>query len=281
MADDDRPGSGTAPRAEPASRPAHGTAPRAEPASRADLERAVRGLVLADLDTRDALLQLAARVVALADEVTRRLDGVEPLPAAPGTPAAAPRGTVEAEVEAAVPAALARIRAADASGPDRVWIDDGEPKYAVTPAEVPCAELLPICRARCCRLTFALSTADLDEGIVRWDYAKPYVIRQRRSDGYCVHNDPASRGCTVHAARPRACRVFDCRRDPRIWLDFERRIPAPEDALARRSADEDDGAFDLLERVRARAVALRFERHAIRQAPADPEPLPEPVRGPK
>lgn len=259
-------------------RPAHGTAARAAPASRADLERAVRGLVLSDLDTRDALLQLAAHVVALGDELTRRLDGVEPRPAAPGTPAAPPRATVEAAVEAAIPAALARIRAVDAHGPDRVWIDGGEPKHAVTPAEVPCAELLPICQARCCRLPFALSTTDLDEGVLRWDYAKPYVIRQRASDGYCVHNDPDARGCTVHAARPRACRVFDCRRDPRIWLDFERRIPAPEAALVRRHADlADGGGFDLLERARARAVALRLERHAVHEGFADPGL----VRGPK
>jgi hypothetical protein len=41
-------------------RPTHGTASRAAPASRADLERAVRGLVLSDLDTR-----ARARAVAL------------------------------------------------------------------------------------------------------------------------------------------------------------------------------------------------------------------------
>src|SRR5262245_46643293 len=37
------------------------------PVSRRELERALRGLVLSDLDTRDTLLQLAARVVALTD----------------------------------------------------------------------------------------------------------------------------------------------------------------------------------------------------------------------
>lgn len=40
--------------------------------------------------------------------------------------------------------------------------------------------LLPICHARCCTLTFALSTADLDEGVI------------------------TMRGCTAHAHR-RAC----------------------------------------------------------------------------
>lgn len=244
------------------------------PVTRRELERALRGLVLSGLDTRDDLLQLAARVVALTDELTRRMDGVEPLPAAPGTPAtpAMAGATLEAAVEAALGPALARIRAADVTGPDRVAIDAvHEHKYAVTPADLPCAERLPLCRARCCTLSFALSTADLDEGIVRWDYGKPYLIRQRDGDGYCVHNDPSSRACTVHHARPRVCRVYDCRRDPRIWIDFDARIPAPEGAHPDRGPAPEQ-SFDLLERVRARAVALRHERHAVNASSGEPPP---------
>ena len=249
-------------------RPAAAPAPRDAPVTRGDLERAVRGLVLSDLDTRDALLQLAARVVTLVDELTRRLDGVEPQPAPPGTAAPPPTGTVESAVDAAVGRTLAQLRAVDASGPGRVEIDTGEHKYAVAPIDIPCAELIPLCRARCCKLSFALSTADLDEGVVRWDYARPYVIRQRKSDGYCTHNDPSSHACTVHLARPRACRAFDCRRDPRIWIDFENRIPAPEGTRRDAGAALEHGP-DLLEHARERAVALRHERHAIDGSPAD------------
>ena len=248
------------------------------PITRRELERAIRGLVLSGLDTRDDLLQLAARVVALIDELTRRMDGVEPLPAAPGTPAtpAMAGATLEAAVEAALGPALARIRAADATGLDRVAIDAaGEHKYEVTPADIPCAELIPLCRARCCTLSFALSTADLDEGIVRWDYGRPYRIRQRDGDGYCVHNDPSSRACTVHHARPRVCRVYDCRRDPRIWIDFDARIPVPEGAHPAHGSAPEQG-FELLERVRARAVALRHERHAVNASSSEPPPPPRP-----
>lgn len=46
-------------------------------------------------------------------------------------------------------------------------------------------------------------------------------------DGYCVHCDPATRGCAIHARRPHVCRQYDCRGDRRVWLDFERAIPAP------------------------------------------------------
>jgi hypothetical protein len=84
----------------------------------------------------------------------------------------------------------------------------------------------------------------------------------------------------VHHARPRTCRVYDCRRDPRIWLDFERRIPAPEDARARRGPPPpDEEGFDLLERARARAVALRHERHAVTASRGD-EPPPSPPSSP-
>jgi hypothetical protein len=254
-----------------------GTAGRDAPVPRTDFERAVRALHVADLETRDALLQLAARVVALTDEMTRRLDGVEPVPAPPNTPAPAATTTVEGAVEQHLEHTLAQIRAADAAAPPGVSLDIGDNKYAVAPVDIPCHELIPLCHARCCKLSFSLSTADLDEGIIRWDYGQPYLIRQRASDGYCVHNDPATHGCTVHNVRPRVCRTFDCRDDKRIWIDFAQRIPAPLEEGTLEKLSETSAAFDLLERARARAVAHRFEAHAIRESFADPEPR----RGPK
>ncbi len=107
-----------------------------------------------------------------------------------------------------------------------VTIADDVDKYAL--ADLPvidCAARLPLCKARCCTLGFSLSRQDLDEGMVRWDYSKPYQIR-RKPDGYCVHNDQ-SRGCQLYAQRPAVCRTYDCREDKRIWQDFEKRIPAP------------------------------------------------------
>jgi Fe-S-cluster containining protein len=104
-----------------------------------------------------------------------------------------------------------------------------------------------------------LSTQDLDEGVIRWDYGRPYRIRKRASDGSCVHDDPASHGCTVHAQRPRICRTYDCRDDPRIWADFDNRILAPEGTRLERSQD-----FDLFARARTRAAALAMEDAAVR-----------------
>lgn len=260
---------------------AYGTTAADAPATRAELERAVRSLNLSDLELRDAMLKLAARVVALTDELTRRIDGVEPLPAAPGTPAAqrVPALTVEAATDAGVDEALAAIRASDARLASRVSLDMGESKYATPSPPIPCAELIPLCGARCCRLSFALSTEDLDEGVIRWDYGQPYLIRQRASDGYCVHNDPHSRGCTVHGHRPRVCRSYDCRSDPRVWIDYAQRIPVPlrDGRVAIGSETKRIAEIDLVERVRARASAVAREGLAISETFAEAEPR----KGPK
>ena len=101
-------------------------------------------------------------------------------------------------------------------------------KYAMTDLpDIDCAAIIPICKARCCKLYFSLSFQDLDEGVVQWDYGRPYQIR-KRADHYCVHSDEGSRMCGVYEQRPSTCRSYDCRNDKRIWADFEKRILAPE-----------------------------------------------------
>lgn len=120
----------------------------------------------------------------------------------------------------------------------RVFVDETEDKYTLTDLpEIDCAARLPLCQARCCTLTFPLSFQDLDEHVVRWNYAVPYQIRQR-ADGWCVHNDCASHTCGVYAHRPAICRSYDCREDARIWEDFEKRIPAKSSDEARGASSE-------------------------------------------
>lgn len=106
--------------------------------------------------------------------------------------------------------------------------DEHQDKYAL--AELPtidCATRLHLCRAACCLLRFPLSRQDVEEGVVRWDFGRPYW-NLRDSRGYCVHNDPQTLGCRVYGSRPGPCRLFDCREDRRIWVDFAAREPNPE-----------------------------------------------------
>lgn len=102
-----------------------------------------------------------------------------------------------------------------------------EDKFAFSGTiEIDCENRIPLCQAACCRMNFALSKQDVEEGILKWDLGRPYLIAQD-AEGYCRHLDRESCRCTVREHRPLACRAFDCRNDKRIWLDFEKKIINP------------------------------------------------------
>jgi Fe-S-cluster containining protein len=96
-------------------------------------------------------------------------------------------------------------------------------KYGVASPDIPCAEMVPLCKAICCGLVVHLSEQDVAEGVVARDPDRPELLAS--AGERCVHLDAG--GCTVYAHRPAPCRTFDCRNDRRIWLDYERRIPNP------------------------------------------------------
>ncbi len=195
--------------------------PSSEAPSRAELELALRAAHLAIAELREDLHALAAQVVALT-ELT-----------APATEA-----TEVAAFEAKVAARTAELRhelaVSDERSSDRVMLGRPADKYAEAPSAgdggPPCLELLPICGARCCSFEVSLTTQDLDEGQLRWDYARPYLLARRTGskevgDGLCVYNEAGC--CQVYEARPAVCRRYDCRGDSRIWIDYERRQLTP------------------------------------------------------
>lgn len=96
-------------------------------------------------------------------------------------------------------------------------------KYALDSHDIDCAARIPLCGARCCSFDVALGPQDVAEG-VPFDLHAPYMLP--RAHGRCVCMDAAG-ACTIYDKRPGACRAYDCRRDPRVWIDFEARIPAP------------------------------------------------------
>jgi hypothetical protein len=133
-------------------------------------------------------------------------------------------------IEELLPEISSKLRERTASRDATVDVGPSVDKYTVESPDVDCASLLPICLGRCCYLTFALSFQDLDERVVRWDYRRPYRILQG-ADGKCVHAN-ADATCGVYDKRPGTCRRYDCRKDSRIWQDFDKRIPAPLERLA-------------------------------------------------
>jgi hypothetical protein len=113
-------------------------------------------------------------------------------------------------------------------GMGAMFQDPEHDKYTFTEKEVKidCENRIPVCKAACCRLNFALSRQDIEEGIVKWDLGRPYMIAHD-ADGYCRHLDRKGCHCTVYANRPVPCRAYDCRKDKRIWADFKNRIINP------------------------------------------------------
>lgn len=91
---------------------------------------------------------------------------------------------------------------------------------------IDCETRYELCHAACCALRWALSPQDLEEGIVRWDLGEPYRNRIG-PDHHCVHIDRSSYRCSIYEHRPVVCRTYDCRKDKRIWLDFEERVINP------------------------------------------------------
>ncbi len=53
---------------------------------------------------------------------------------------------------------------------------------------VDCESRLPVCKAICCKFPFALSRQDVEEGIIRWEFGRPYLIAHDVDD-YWVHLD--------------------------------------------------------------------------------------------
>jgi len=96
-------------------------------------------------------------------------------------------------------------------------------------ADVDCESRLDTCKALCCKLPFALSKQDVEEGIIRWEFGRPYLIAHG-DDGYCVHLDRNTYKCTVREHRIVPCRGFDCRNNKQwhVWADYEKKILNPE-----------------------------------------------------
>jgi Fe-S-cluster containining protein len=111
---------------------------------------------------------------------------------------------------------------------DGVMLQDPEyDKYSFQEeVELDCASRVHLCRAACCRLPFALSKQDIREGIVHWELGRPYLIAHN-GNGTCDHLEAATTTCAVWANRPVPCRAFDCRKDERIWLDYEQMVLNP------------------------------------------------------
>lgn len=184
---------------------------------RGDVDAGLRFAHLMGEHTRQEVFETAVSVLALLEEL-------------------AGRGMVDEGAVAALAATEAPKEKERTKEYLNVLMEFPVDKYQLTDLpEIDCASLMHLCRGRCCTLHFKLSEQDLDERIVKWDYSRPYIIRQG-GDGYCVHNDRATHFCTIYENRPGVCRTYECRKDKRIWVDFDKKIPAVDPSLEPRHA---------------------------------------------
>lgn len=103
-----------------------------------------------------------------------------------------------------------------------LYQDPEEDKYAFDKNPgIDCGDRLKACKAICCKIPFALSRQDVEEGVVRWEFGRPYLIAHG-NDGYCVHLDRKTYQCAIYDQRPVPCRGFDCRENKQwpVWTDF-------------------------------------------------------------
>ena len=105
---------------------------------------------------------------------------------------------------------------------------DEQDKYSFQDeVSIDCKNRIHLCHTACCRLSFALSIQDVEEGKVKWDLGHPYMIRHD-IDGYCHHIECSTGNCGIYENRPITCRAYDCRSDKRIWSDFDNKVISPE-----------------------------------------------------
>ncbi len=112
------------------------------------------------------------------------------------------------------------------SGIGLLYQDPEEDKYTFEhEANVDCLSRLHICKSICCKFPFALSKQDVDEGIIRWEFGRPYLIAHD-TNGYCVHMDRKTYNCTVRENRPVPCRGFTCENNQKwhVWNDYEAKV---------------------------------------------------------
>lgn len=173
-------------------------------------------------DARDALARQVERgslfTHAQLSELAERVNDVEPLLYGL-IDALVARGLIaEDDVLDAGEAARAEMQEhGEALTPGlAVRVDDGPPVVA----EVDCARRLPVCRAVCCKLSFALTIAEIEAGRIKFDLGQPYHIRHE-ADGHCSHLARPAGTCAIYADRPGGCRSYACAGDARIWTDYD------------------------------------------------------------
>jgi hypothetical protein len=94
----------------------------------------------------------------------------------------------------------------------------------VKSSSVDCEARMHLCRAVCCSFRWPLAAEEVEQGLLKWDLARPYFNRTG-ADGYCHQCEPGTHHCGVYEQRPTPCRQYTCEGDDRVWKDFDGMVP--------------------------------------------------------
>jgi Fe-S-cluster containining protein len=107
-----------------------------------------------------------------------------------------------------------------------ILLDQQNGKTTFVGDGAPCESRWATCRGGCCTLRFALTPEEVEAGHVQWHPDHPFQIAQG-PDGRCVHQDRETGHCTIYENRPAICRNYSCKKDSRIWANYEEVEPGP------------------------------------------------------
>ena len=88
----------------------------------------------------------------------------------------------------------------------------GQEDEDVPDAVVNCGANIQSCKAKCCKLQFALTKEEVKKKIYKHNPSRPFFIAKDQ-DGYCPHLDRGTFHCTVWSERPLRCRRYDCNKE--------------------------------------------------------------------
>jgi Fe-S-cluster containining protein len=87
------------------------------------------------------------------------------------------------------------------------------------PSEEDCEKRKHLCQQACCRIfEVHLNADEIESGRFDWNPKSPYSLHKNYAG--CVHLTEGK--CAIYHNRPATCYSYSCKKDSRIWLDYEK-----------------------------------------------------------
>jgi Fe-S-cluster containining protein len=91
-------------------------------------------------------------------------------------------------------------------------------------SEEDCSARVHLCRQACCRIfDVPLNAGEVESGRFDWNPRSPYSLHKNHMG--CVHLVEGK--CQIYHNRPATCFTYSCKKDTRIWEDYEKMVLNP------------------------------------------------------